>query len=82
MPGASVLGTGLGTEMSRTVDGASVERPVCELPGGRPGAVGRRRLGVFVSWGGRGAAAVHKPVLCPLEGRGTGPWTLGFCVGS
>jgi len=31
---------------------------------------------------GGGAAAVHRPVLCLLEGPGTGQWTLGFCVGS
>ena len=53
--GARSLSPGgrLGAEMSRTVGGASVERPVCELPGGGPGPVGGRRLGVFVSWGRR-----------------------------
>lgn len=74
--GARSLSTGdwLGTEMSRTVDGASVERPVCELPGGRPGAVGRRRLGVFVSWGGRGGSSSAQ--ASPLPAGGAGYWAM------
>lgn len=70
--GARSLSPGgrLGAEMSRTVGEASVERPVCELPGGRPGPVGRRRLGVFISWGGRRGSSSAQASPLPAGGAG------------
>lgn len=81
--GARSLSPGgqLGTEMSRTVGGASVERPVCELPGGRPGALGRRQLGVFVSWGGKRGSSSAQASPPPAGGAGDQAVDAGVVCG-